>query len=221
MPRTVKAQGMKTVFGAMAALVLVVLSIHLLDLPLAAWIAARQWAHAVHAIASKVPELSYVVVILTGLSWVVYFYLVRENTLRTSRAFCLVTGTTLPLSFGVKTVLKWIFGRTETRTWLKNLSPDGFHWFAGKQGYFSFPSGHMLVLTPLFLALWHFYPRYRAYSVAAWCCLGAALIATDAHYLSDVLAGAYFGALVYLATTRTIEALRTRMRRSLMTARPE
>ena len=201
----------KTVFSAVAALVLIVLSIHLLDLPLAAWFAERQWANAMHAAALKLPELSYVVASLTSVSWIVYFYLGRKNTLRTSQAFFLLTGTTLPLSFGVKTVLKWMFGRTETRTWLKHLSPDGFHWFAGKQGYLSFPSGHMLVLTPLFVALWHFYPRYRVYSAVVWCCLGAALVATDAHYLSDVLAGAYFGAVVYLATARAIEAFRSRM----------
>jgi len=212
---------MKAVFSTVAALILVVLSIHLLDLPLAAWFAERQWAHAMHAAVSKVPELSYVVAILTSVSWIVYFYLGREDTLGSSRHLCLLTGTTLPLSFGVKTVLKWVFGRTETRTWLKNLSPDGFHWFAGKQGYLSFPSGHMLVLTPLFLALWHFYPRYRVYSALVWCCLGAALIATDAHYLGDVLAGAYFGAVVYLATTRAIEAFRSRMPRSRMAARPK
>ncbi len=206
----------KAVFSLVATLVLVVVSIYVLDLPLAAWFAERQWSYSLRAAAVKMPELSSIVVTLASLGWIAYLFLVSQNTSRSTRSFCLITAITLPLSFGVKVVLKWVFGRTETLNWLTQSHPDSFHWFAGKAGYLSFPSGHMLVLTPLILALWHFYPRYRVYYGIVWCCLGAALTATSEHFLSDVLAGAYFGSIIYLATSRAIEAFDSRMPRLLM-----
>ena len=206
----------KTALNAVTVLIVVVLSIYLLDLPLAAWFAKHQLSYSLRALAEKMPALSSVVVTLSSLGWIAYLYLVSQNSSRLTRSFCLITGTALPLSFGVKVVLKWVFGRTDPSNWLRNLSPDSFHWFAGTAGYQSFPSGHMLVLTPLFLALWNFYPRHRVYYGVVWYCLGAALIATGEHFLSDVLAGAYFGAIVYLTINRAIEAFHSRMPRLLI-----
>ena len=198
----------KIYFNAVAALILIVLCLWLLDLPLAAWIAEYLGANAPYVKTTDMPDLLPITaVILTSLSWMVYFYLVRRNIHDQRTLFCRVTGTVLPLSFGMKTVLKWLFGRTETRTWLLDPSLYGFHWFAGKEGFQGFPSGHMLVFTPLFLALWHFYPRYRLYYEVVWFCLGAALIATEYHFLGDVLAGAYIGAMVYLAVSRRLDKL--------------
>lgn len=196
----------KVIFSsALAALVLVVLSMRLLDLPLAAWFAGYLRSNALYARTSDIPDLLLITsLILTTLSWVGYFYLSGRNIHDRRTLFCQVTGTVLPLSFGLKTFLKWLFGRTETRTWLWDPNSYGFHWFAGMEGFRGFPSGHMLVFTPLFLALWHFYPRYRLYYGVVWFCLSAALIATDYHFLSDVLAGAYIGALVYLTVSRAL-----------------
>lgn len=196
----------KEIFSnALPALILIILCIWLLDLPLAAWIAEYLKTYAPYVKTSNIPDqLLIIVVILTSLSWMVYFYLVRRNIHDQRTLFCRVTGTVLPLSFGMKTVLKWLFGRTETRTWLSDPSLYGFHWFAGTEGFQGFPSGHMLIFTPLFLALWHFYPRYRLYYGVVWFGLGAALITTEYHFLSDVLAGAYIGAVVYQTASRTV-----------------
>ena len=200
---------MKEIFSStLAALTLIVLCLWLLDLPLAAWIAEYLTANAPYVKTSDMLGLlPIIVVILTSLSWIAYFYLVRRNIHDQRTLFCRVTGTVLPLSFGMKTVLKWLFGRTEARTWLSDPSLYGFHWFAGTEGFQGFPSGHMLVFTPLFLALWHFYPCYRPYYAVVWLCLGAALIATEYHFLGDVLAGAYIGAMVYLAVSRRLDKL--------------
>jgi membrane-associated phospholipid phosphatase len=51
----------------------------------------------------------------------------------------------------------------------------------------------MMVFTAFFAALWHFYPRYRSISVGLLLVLASALVMTDHHYLSDVIAGAYLG----------------------------
>jgi membrane-associated phospholipid phosphatase len=190
---------------ALAAFIAIMLCIQLLDLPLAAWVARYMGSHAPHLGTSDIPDLLLIsVVILTSLSWMGYFYLVRLNIHDRRTLFCQVTGTVLPLSFGMKTVLKWAFGRTETRAWLSDPSLYGFHWFAGTKGLQGFPSGHMLVFTPLLLALWHFYPRYRLYYGVIWSGLGIALLVTEYHFLGDVVAGACVGVLAYLVVRRTV-----------------
>jgi len=198
-------QVMGLLFSSLAALILVVFSIWQLDFPLSAWIGKFLSANALDVKTSNIPDLLLIVVIvLTSLSWGVYFWLRSQNIRDQRTLLCRITGTVLPLSFGIKTVLKWVFGRAETRYWLSDPSMYGFHWFAGTDGFRGFPSGHMLVLTPLFLAMWHFYPRYRLNYGVVWFCLAVALIATGYHFLSDVIAGAYIGALVYLSVSRKV-----------------
>jgi membrane-associated phospholipid phosphatase len=192
-------------FSAIVALISVVLGIWLLDLPLATWIADYLVNYAPSVKSANIPDLLLVtVVILTSLSWTMYFYLAHRNIHDQRTLFCLVTGTVLPLSFGLKIILKWLFGRIETRTWLSDPSLYGFHWFNGTEGFQGFPSGHMMVFTPLFLAMWHYYPRFRLHCGAAWFCLGIALITTEYHFFSDVVAGAYIGAVIYLGVSRTV-----------------
>jgi membrane-associated phospholipid phosphatase len=42
-------------------------------------------------------------------------------------------------------------------------------------------------------AVWVFYPRYRTISIGLMLVLALALVITDYHFLSDVIAGAYLG----------------------------
>jgi membrane-associated phospholipid phosphatase len=59
----------------------------------------------------------------------------------------------------------------------------------------------MLVLTPLFLAGWYAFPkRHRWVFAALGVGLALALMGSAHHFLSDVLAGAGAGALVYAGT---------------------
>jgi membrane-associated phospholipid phosphatase len=190
-------------YCALAALILVVLSVRFWDIPLAIWIARYLLAYVPHIKNSEIPDLLLIsVVILTSLSWMEYFYLLHRNIRDRRTHFFRFVGTVMPLTFVVKDVLKWIFGRTDTRIWLKNPGLHDFHWFAGTKGFEGFPSGHMLVFTPLFLALWQFFPRYRLYYGVVWFCLAIALIVTEYHFLGDVLAGAFLGAVVYLTVSR-------------------
>lgn len=191
--------------SAIAMLILTALCMWLCDLPLASLFAHDLRSNGIYVQAAKIPDvLLMAVVILTSLSWISYFSLIRLNIHDQHTLLCRLTGTVLPLAYGVKAILKWFFGRTEPRTWVSDPNLYGFHWFAGTEGFQAFPSGHMLVLTPLFLVLSNFFPRYRFYYGVGWFCLGAALIATDFHYLSDVLVGAYIGAGVYRIVRRGV-----------------
>ena len=193
----------RMVISALLTLVLVVVSLNLLDLLLASWVAGYLRVYGLNQENVQVPDLLLLsVAIISGLCWAAYFLFVRRHIHDRHSEFVLVTGTVLPLSFALKAFLKWVFGRTETRAWLSERGAVGFHWFAGTEGLSGFPSGHMLVYTPLLLSLWHFYPRYRRYYELAWAGLCVALIATQYHFLSDIIAGAYIGALVLLGTRR-------------------
>ena len=54
----------------------------------------------------------------------------------------------------------------------------------------------MTVFTAFGIAVWLYYPHYRRPVIITLLILGAALIATDYHFLSDVIAGAYLGVLI-------------------------
>ncbi|HEY0267726.1 MAG TPA: phosphatase PAP2 family protein [Methyloradius sp.] len=181
------------------ASVLVVLCVQLLDIPLAIWIAENLGIYAPHLKTSNIPDtLFFIVVVFSILSWMAYFSLKRRNIYDRRTLFFRLTGTLLPLSFALKILLKWVFGRVDTRIWLAYPNHHhGFHWFAGVGSFQGFPSGHMLVFTPLLIACWQFYPRYRFYYVFLWIALGVGLITTEYHFLGDVLAGALIGAVFY------------------------
>lgn len=187
------------VVTSLVTLLLVLLSLYQLDLPISLWVHAnissylRFDAHKAH-----VPDLLFnFVLIVTTISWCGYGYLRSQHIDNIHRRFFLVTGIALPLAFVAKFYLKLLFGRIQARVWLTHPVPDVMHWFRGGPGYDSFPSGHMLVLTPLYLALWYFYPRLRPVLTLGWIVLALALIATNYHFLSDVLAGMYLGAVLF------------------------
>ena len=101
-----------------------------------------------------------------------------------------------PASYVVKTALKYAFGRTNTREWLRSPQEYGFHWFSGDVHHSGFPSGHMLVATALAATVWRFRPRYRPACLGLLAVLAMAMVATDYHFVSDVIAGTYAGLVV-------------------------
>lgn len=193
-------------FSAIVISIFILFSIWLFDRAIALWIMQYLTANTPYLKTTNIKDhLMIIVVLLTSLSWLTYLYLFHQNIYDRRLVFCSVIGTVLPLSFAVKTVLKWLFGRTETQTWLQNQNLYQFHWFSGTNGFEGFPSGHMLVFTPLFLTLWHFYPRYRLYYGGLWLLLGVALVVTEYHFLSDVIVGSYIGILIYLGVILRID----------------
>ncbi|MCL1927116.1 MAG: phosphatase PAP2 family protein [Syntrophorhabdaceae bacterium] len=120
-------------------------------------------------------------------------------------AFCLLGATVLPFSFLIKTVLKPLFGRIETRVWLGNPLPPALQWFHQSDGHSGFPSGHMMVLSALAFAFWLYFPKPGGKCLLLLPLMGAALIITNYHFLTDVVAGAYLGLAVTSATTLLLE----------------
>lgn len=111
----------------------------------------------------------------------------------------LLSSISLLIAEVTKTQLKYIFGRTWPDTWTNN-NPSflrsgvyGFNFFHGGAEYASFPSGHMAVTCAVVSVLWIYYPRMRALYIVGALAVAIALIVSDYHFLSDIIAGSFVG----------------------------
>ncbi|MBT1074215.1 phosphatase PAP2 family protein [Geobacter grbiciae] len=172
-------------------------SIRFLDEPIAVAVMRILSSHrALHSATANLPDtLLYLVCIGTSSMWLAYFYLARRQGSDRLLSFLRLAATALPFSYPIKAFLQFAFGRTNTRLWLLNGMPLRFDWFHGS-GIGCFPSGHMAVFAAFGAAVWYEYPFYRRFVVSGLVLLAAALIVTDYHFLSDVIAGTYLGFLV-------------------------
>lgn len=99
----------------------------------------------------------------------------------------------------LKDQLKYLFGRTWPETWTQN-NPSlirngvyGFNFMHGGSAFQAFPSGHMGAACVVLTMLWMCYPTFRWLYIIAGVLVGAALVAGNYHFLSDVIAGAFVG----------------------------
>ena len=101
-----------------------------------------------------------------------------------------------------KDLFKWTFGRPSPAIWIaQNQAPIGtreyqFHWLNGAEPFNSFPSGHMTATAALIAVLWVCYPRARPLYVAIFLLMAAVLVASNSHFLGDVIAGGLLGSTI-------------------------
>ena len=105
------------------------------------------------------------------------------------------------IAFFIKAQLQYLFGRIGPRYISSNQllferksSLYGFHPFMSG----SFPSGHMVIFTCLLLLFSYYYPKSRCWCYLLLAVLAFLLIFHNYHFLSDVVAGTYIGALIAL-----------------------
>ena len=111
--------------------------------------------------------------------WLAYIILrTRNKGSNELLRFLQLAATAVPVSYLLKTVFQFVFGRTNTRLWLTGDMPLQFNWFHGA-GIGCFPSGHMTVFTAFGVAIWYVYPRCRRLTALGLVLLGMALIVTD------------------------------------------
>lgn len=72
----------------------------------------------------------------------------------------------------------------EPHSWCTLLPPDQF----------SFPSGHTITAFAIALSLGHLYPQAEPALLLTAACIGVSRVLLGMHFLSDVVAGAIFGA---------------------------
>jgi len=108
-------------------------------------------------------------------------------------------------------VIKVICGRARP----KLLFADniyGFTWGATQADYWSFPSGHATTAAALAAALFLLWPRGLPLYVVAALLVMASRIILDAHYTSDVIAGAAIGIATAWATSLVFAQTGLRLR---------
>jgi lipid A 4'-phosphatase len=92
-------------------------------------------------------------------------------------------------------LLKVLFGRTRPKLLFADGAYD-FGWLGIAADYWSFPSGHTALVAALATALWCLWPRHLLFYIAFAAIVAASRVVTGAHYLSDVVAGAFVAVLV-------------------------
>ncbi len=185
----------KMIGSTLAAALITVLAIFYLDLPLATFVKNHLYANTSWSkLTSDMPDLLLLVVLFSMLaSLSAYLVRSRRGLYDATTFFCQLVLWVAPLSYLAKMVLKIAFGRINTRYWLQHPDLYGFYFFQMRERCDGFPSGHMLVIVAIIAAVWRFYPKTRPLCLLTGTLLGCALIATNYHFLSDVIAGASLG----------------------------
>ncbi|HIJ77279.1 MAG TPA: phosphatase PAP2 family protein [Deltaproteobacteria bacterium] len=201
----------KTVFGGFVVFAALIISGCLyLDIMLAEFVSEKVgFGFLCSERISNFPDLLFsLVCIITAVSWTGRLYQAGKPAKSRMVYFEEHIGLTVPLAFVLKNLLKVLFGRTNTRIWL--LHPDlfGFHWFHGGGDFSSFPSGHMAVFTVLMLGIGRYFPRLRSVCAGLLFALALALLVTQYHFFSDIVAGACLGLIVDLLTWRGLTYFR-------------
>jgi len=174
-------------------------SYYFIDTKIALFI-AKIWASSARLsiFSTNIPDLLFpFVCIITGFAWTSYFYLGHKGIYNRLTQFFLLVAISIPITFFLKSALKHFFGRVNTRFWLRHPHVTEFHWFQGEGNYDGFPSGHMAVFMALMVALWKYYPSHRLAYLVFLSALALALIVTNYHFMSDIIAGAYLGFIIH------------------------
>lgn len=138
----------------------------------------------------------YFLTIITMTLYVILRFLnIRSRYLKIPSTLCLG----IIVAFFIKNQAQIIFGRVAPRygsfeqlNFVRKDSLYGFHFM--QMG--SFPSGHMVIFTCVFLLLTFYYPKIRWLCYTLLAILACLLIYDNYHFVSDVVAGTYLGVLI-------------------------
>lgn len=119
----------------------------------------------------------------------------------------LSAGAAIILADQFRETLSAACGRYWPETWIDNnpsLIRDGAYGFhpleeVGNRG--SFPSGHAARTSAAAAVVWVVYPRWRAAAVVVALAVAVGLLGMNYHFLGDVVAGSFLGAVVGVYTT--------------------
>jgi|SRR5579863_2450975 membrane-associated phospholipid phosphatase len=99
-------------------------------------------------------------------------------------------------------VCKHIFGRGWPDPTYLHDHLYGFRLLHGAPHWDSFPSGTATISSAIASVLWIVHPRWRALTLLAVVLLSVAVVITNYHWVSDVIAGVFLGATIGWSTIR-------------------
>jgi membrane-associated phospholipid phosphatase len=183
----------------LATAFVVVIAYFWLDRPIALWVGANVQLHQ-QTILKALTGAPNPLIILSGIIIVAFgLKALTGRSFAKYEAASLLCSVSIIVTESIKNDLKLVFGRTWPQTWIEN-NPSfvrdgvyGFNFWHGGVGYQSFPSGHMAAVCTAAVVLSLYYPKYKWVFVLACIIVGAVLIGTNYHFLSDVIAGAFLG----------------------------
>ena len=114
----------------------------------------------------------------------------------------------LVVAEAIKNFLKIAFGRYWPMTWINN-NPSlisnhayGFHFNHSGVAYQSFPSGHTTIIFSVITVFWLVYPKWRWLYALIYAAVIVGLLGANYHFVSDVIAGGFLGAIIAVYCTR-------------------
>lgn len=120
----------------------------------------------------------------------------------------LATSNSLAIAYFLRGPLKFVFGRYWPISWIDN-NPSllgnnayGFKWFHNSTAYQAFPSGHETATVAVMALIWIVYPKLRWVSVMVSLIVAIGLIGMCYHFVGDVIAGGFLGALTAYYTAK-------------------
>jgi len=200
----------KNVFGSFViCAVLIIAGCLYLDIRLAQFVTEMVgFGFLSSARVSELPDFLFLTVCITTVgSWTGRIYLSRKPVESWNLSFLEYIGYAVPLAFILKQLLKDLFGKTNARFWLLHPDQFGFHWFHGGGDFSAFPSGHMTVFAVLLLGISRYFPKLRPTCSGLLLVLALALIITQYHFFSDIVAGLYLGLIVDSLTRQGLSFL--------------
>ena len=185
---------------AVAVAVFCVVAYQALDMAVAEWVRSlpKEYGDAAKKFSKWGKGELYMVpagVVGMGLFW---FWRRHRGRFYVSLFAVIATGSVGLLNTGVK----FICGRARPpRVWPDAGYDYGFHFFQGtRAAWQSFPSGHSICAAAAATVLWFVLPRWaRPFCVLYVLVMMAARMLATAHFLSDVVGGAFLGMVFALA----------------------
>jgi membrane-associated phospholipid phosphatase len=190
------------ILSLMLVSIFCVISYFFLDQPVALFMAGKTHSNislSSFSITDNLTNIAYFITLIIMAIYVLFRFLnIQNRFIEISGVLCLGVVT----AFFIKNQLQLLFGRISPRygsyeelNFVRKKALYGFHFM--QMG--SFPSGHMVIFTCLFLLFSFYYPKVRKLCYVLLSILAFLLVYDNYHFLSDVVAGTYLGAIIALA----------------------
>jgi membrane-associated phospholipid phosphatase len=181
-------------------LLLIFLSYYFVDIPVAVF--CRQIDQNILQVFDWITELGISTwYLVASLFLFVIFRFYRKNRINANRSLFIFAAVSLSgiAAIGVKLTV----ARYRPKIFFEK-GLYGFNFFNGGYEYNSFPSGHAATIFSLAMAMSLFWPKYRAYFFVVAFAVALSRIVLTSHFVSDVIAGAFIGALTVLLLNKYI-----------------
>jgi len=164
------------------------------DRPVADFIYAH-WSHeSIYLFVTHIPDrLEWVVMLAVALLLAAGCWAIAGRRLASWTQMPLVASWALVWTSTAVLALKYIFGRAWPAPVYTPRHPYAFHLFHGGPGYESFPSGITAGTACILAVLWIMAPRLRVVWAAALAFVAFGLVATNSHFVGDVIGGGFLG----------------------------